>query len=88
MIGTVLYLAPEVASGEYGPLVDVYSFGVVLLEVYLNELPDLNKRNAQVERVKTQNFNLGSLLQRCLSRNPRERPQPKDIQELLNQISF
>lgn len=90
MTGTPLYVAPEVSSGKYGPSVDVYSFGVVLLEVFLNEEPELdpNKLCAQVERVKTQNTHFGSLLQSCLSRDPKKRPHPKKIHENLNQLSF
>jgi serine/threonine-protein kinase len=90
MAGTPLYTAPEVASGNYGPSVDVYSFGVVLLEVFLNEPPQLdpNKLDSQVEKVKTQNSHFGSLLQSCLSRTAKDRPSPKEIQEKLNQISF
>jgi serine/threonine protein kinase len=85
-----LYAAPEMFSNNHGLPVDVYSFGVVLLEIYLNELPELdpNKRNAQVERVKTQNARFGSLLQSCLSFNPEDRPHPKEIQDILNQIGI
>jgi serine/threonine protein kinase len=88
LVGTPLYVAPEVVSGNYGPSVDVYSFGVVLLEVFLNETPelDLNKRNAQVSRVRSQDASLGALLECCLSQNSQTRPHPEEIRKYLNQV--
>ena len=38
-VGTVYYMAPEVARGQYGPEVDVYSAGVILYELISGKLP-------------------------------------------------
>ncbi|MDA0834793.1 MAG: serine/threonine-protein kinase [Planctomycetota bacterium] len=38
-VGTVYYMAPEVAHGKYGRTVDVYSLGVMLVEMLTGELP-------------------------------------------------
>ena len=38
-VGTVYYMAPEVAKGQYGPEVDVYSLGVMLYELITGKLP-------------------------------------------------
>ncbi|MEX0726026.1 MAG: protein kinase [Planctomycetaceae bacterium] len=38
-VGTVYYMAPEVAHGRYGRTVDVYSMGVILVEMLTGQLP-------------------------------------------------
>jgi hypothetical protein len=38
-VGTVYYMAPEVAQGRYGPEVDIYSLGVMTYEMLTGRLP-------------------------------------------------
>lgn len=38
-VGTVYYMAPEVAHGKYGHEVDIYSLGIVLYEMLTGKLP-------------------------------------------------
>lgn len=38
-VGTVYYMAPEVAKGKYGPAVDIYATGVILYEMLTGNLP-------------------------------------------------
>jgi eukaryotic-like serine/threonine-protein kinase len=38
-VGTVYYMAPEVARGQYGHEVDIYSLGIVLYEMLTGKLP-------------------------------------------------
>ncbi len=38
-VGTVHYMAPEVAKGKYGREVDVYAMGIILYEMLTGELP-------------------------------------------------
>ena len=38
-VGTVYYMAPEVARGRYGREVDVYALGVILFEMLTGEVP-------------------------------------------------
>eukprot|EP00039_Didymoeca_costata_P033418 m.42224 g.42224 ORF g.42224 m.42224 type:complete len:441 (-) comp9859_c0_seq3:81-1403(-) len=44
MIGTPMYMAPEILRQErYGPSADVWSFGIVMWEIHIGERPDLTQ---------------------------------------------
>ncbi len=47
-VGTVYYMAPEVAQGKYGPEVDVYSLGVMLYELITGKLPFTGETTAEI----------------------------------------
>lgn len=47
-VGTVYYMAPEVAKGQYGPEVDVYSLGVMLYELITGKLPFCGETTAEI----------------------------------------
>ncbi len=47
-VGTVYYMAPEVARGQYGPEVDVYSLGVMLYEMVTGRLPFDGETTAEI----------------------------------------
>ncbi|OYW13294.1 MAG: hypothetical protein B7Z55_17090, partial [Planctomycetales bacterium 12-60-4] len=47
-VGTVYYMAPEVAKGQYGPEVDVYSLGVMLYEMLSGRLPFDGETTAEI----------------------------------------
>ncbi|HET6423069.1 MAG TPA: serine/threonine-protein kinase [Planctomycetaceae bacterium] len=47
-VGTVYYMAPEVAKGQYGPEVDVYSLAVMLYEMVTGRLPFDGETTAEI----------------------------------------
>lgn len=47
-VGTVYYMAPEVAHGQYGPQIDVYSLGVMLYEMLTGRLPFDGETTAEI----------------------------------------
>lgn len=47
-VGTVYYMAPEVANGRYGPELDVYSTGVMLYEMLTGRLPFEGETTAEI----------------------------------------
>ena len=57
--------------------VDVYSFGVLLCEICIRELPDPDRRDEQVVRVKSRR--LRALIRGCVQRDPEARPSMEEI---------
>ena len=47
-VGTVYYMAPEVARGHYGHEVDIYSLGVVLYEMLTGRVPFDGESTAEI----------------------------------------
>ncbi len=47
-VGTIYYMAPEVAKGQYGPEVDVYSLGVMFYEMVTGRLPFDGETTAEI----------------------------------------
>ena len=47
-VGTVYYMAPEVAQGKYGPGVDIYSLGVMAYEMLTGRLPFDGETTAEI----------------------------------------
>ncbi|XP_067052971.1 uncharacterized protein [Acropora muricata] len=70
--GAAIYSAPEAVSSNQTPKVDVFSFGVLLCEMCIREMPDPERRNEQVRRVRSPS--LGNLVRECLRTDPAERP--------------
>ena len=47
-VGTVYYMAPEVAHGRYGREVDVYSLGIVLYELLTGRVPFVGESAGEI----------------------------------------
>lgn len=99
LIGTLLYMAPEVAKGKpYGVDVDIYSFGILLWEMCSLERPyqgyeyrDLHDRviwgTVRPKLDPAWPEALKELMVRCWSQFPTERPSSEEVVESLTAIA-
>lgn len=69
-VGTVYYMAPEVARGKYGREVDIYGMGVVLYEMLTGLLPFEGETTAEI-------------LMKHLSERPNLEPLPSEFRPLI-----
>ncbi len=80
-VGTVYYMAPEIAHGKYGREVDVYGLGVMLYEMVTGKLPFdgettgeiLMKHLTQPPDLSVLPSKLRSVLARALEKDPAKR---------------
>ncbi len=71
-VGTVYYMAPEVAHGRYGREVDIYSLGIVLYELLTGRVPFIGE-------------SAGEILMKHLSERPDLSPIPRRFRPILAQ---
>jgi eukaryotic-like serine/threonine-protein kinase len=69
-VGTVYYMAPEVAHGRYGREVDIYSLGIVLYELLTGRVPFVGE-------------SAGEILMKHLSEKPDLSPIPRRLRPVL-----
>jgi len=80
-VGTVYYMAPEVAQGRYGKGIDVYALGVILFEMLTGQVPFdgestgeiLMKHLSQPPDLRRLPERLRPVLARSLAKDPEQR---------------
>lgn len=91
--GTPLYLAPEQLLGaEADPKSDVFSLGVLLYELASGEKPLAGSRGRSAvvplaQKVSTLEPSFAQLVDRCLSRQPADRPTAEELAVGLRELS-
>ena len=91
-VGTVYYMAPEVAKGRYGREVDVYSLAVILYELLTGKVPFDGETTAEIlmkhltERpdLSAISPNLRPVFEAALEKDPQHRT--SDVLELARQF--
>ncbi len=91
-VGTVYYMAPEVAKGRYGREVDVYSLAVILYEMLTGKVPFDGETTAEIlMKHLTERPNLDPIpaklrpvFERALEKDPQRRT--PDVTELARQF--
>ena len=85
--GSPAYAAPEARYPEqHSPKMDSFSYGVLLVEMCIRRLPDPAQREAQILQIQW--AAMVSLVRRCASERPADRPSMGDIMELLGKGSL
>ena len=101
VIGTLAYMAPEQAEGEYaGPEADVYSLGLTLYEAWAGENPVARRTPAQTARQIGQAVPslaevrpdlpdpLVTQIDACLDADPRNRPSLDRLHRVLDRTAL
>ncbi|CFW93055.1 putative Non-specific protein-tyrosine kinase [endosymbiont DhMRE of Dentiscutata heterogama] len=96
IFGVLPYVAPETLQGEvYTQKSDIYSFGIIAYELFANSYPypDLNELDLQLkvcqgyrpnmDKLKVPQL-LKSLIARCWSANPEQRPNAEELERIIN----
>ena len=87
--GNPTYAAPEANSPrQHSPKMDVYSYGILLVEMCLQELPESQpeRQEEQIQRIHGQWVSMVSVIRRCTSERPADRPTMSDVMDLLARI--
>ena len=92
-MGTLVYSAPEsipssVLDTEKQQLttkMDVFSYGVLLCEVLTSSFPDADQFQTMLRSVSRSSPPIGQLVQDCINRNPKERPNMKQVIQQIDQ---
>ena len=80
--GSPVYAAPEARyPDQHSPKMDTFSYGVLLVEMCVRELPESSPVQTQLKHIKW--AAIVSLVRRCTSEGPADRPSMRDIMELL-----
>lgn len=97
--GTYHWMAPEVLAGKYDERADVYSYSMVLFEIIGREIPFEDHEGVDVLALTCDGHrpdldavppdcpsSLRSLMIRCWSHNPRDRPLFSEIVQVVGEI--
>lgn len=94
-VGEIGYMAPEMYGddGDYNEKVDVYSFGVLLLFILTRNKSPKIKPRSQIQRKipqipKCVNESARSLILRCISFDPKDRPSFQEITKFIRENEF
>lgn len=91
-VGTVHYMAPEIANGRYGKEIDLYALGIMLYELFTGHVPFegesvgevLMKHLTAEPDLSRVNEPYRSAIAACLVKDPAKRPQSvAEIQSLV-----
>lgn len=76
--GSPVYAAPEAMTPLLqSPKMDIYSFGVLLIEMIVNQFPDVSVRQRQIASISHDGYQV--LIEQCLHENKDYRPSAEEV---------
>ena len=82
--GSPAYAAPEARfPDQHSPKMDTFSYGVLLVEMCIREFPEPSQVQREAQILQIQWAAIVSLVRRCTSEKPADRPSMRDIMKLL-----
>ena len=82
--GSPAYAAPEARyPDQHSPKMDTFSYGVLLVEICVRRFPESSLAQREAQILQIQWAVMVSLVRRCTSERPADRPSMRDIMELL-----
>ena len=82
--GSPAYAAPEAHyPSQHSPKMDTFSYGVLLIEMCVRRFPETSPAQREAQILQIQWAAMVSLVRRCTSERPADRPSMRDIMELL-----
>ena len=82
--GSPAYAAPEARfPDQHSPKMDTFSYGILIIEICARELPETSPAQREAQILQIQWAAMVSLVRRCTSERPADRPSMTDIMELL-----
>jgi len=94
-VGTGIYSAPEIKTGQYDKKIDIYSAGIILIELLLNfntnfekiKIITIIKQNSNyLKNLNLLNNNLIDLILKMIDDNPNNRPNIDELLKIFNQF--
>ena len=86
--GSPAYAAPEASyPNQHSPKMDTFSYGVLLVEMCVRRFPDSSPALREAQILQIQWAAMVSLVKRCTSERPADRPNMENIIELLGRIN-
>ena len=91
MIGTPMYMAPEIGTGAYGKAADIWSVGCVLYEMCLMQRPEFSmiSLGEVCDAVARRGYEAGvlSILKSCLARDPLQRSTALELLRMVEELA-
>ena len=86
--GAMIYGAPEAKSpNEHSTKMDTFSFGVLLIEMARHQPPGMTSAEKERQVCEIQWADMTSLIRRCLSHSPSDRPNMESILTTLSNMT-
>ena len=82
--GSPAYADPEARfPDQHSPKMDTFSYGILLIEMCIRRFPESSPAQREAQILQIQSADMVSLVRRCTSERPADRPSMRDIMELL-----